>query len=92
MTKQRLWAFAKRIPRLFLEAYGLLFLISVLATPTTYPLAEDIRLGMVALRQGDVAGIAEFVGSLIFRILAIWGLVLLWEDIRRKKAPKTASG
>jgi len=90
--KQRLWALAKRLPRLFLEAYGLLFLISVLTTPASYPLADDIRLGKLALRQGDVGGIAIFVGSLIFRILAIWGLVLLWEDTLGKKKPKAAGG
>jgi len=88
--KQRLWALTKRLPRLFLEAYGLLFLISLVTTPGTYQLADDIRLGKVAFRQGDVAGIAEFVGSLIFRILAIWGLVLLWEDTLGKKKPKAA--
>jgi hypothetical protein len=90
--KQRLWAFAKRLPRLFLEAYGLLFLISVLTTPASSPLADEIRLGALALRRGDVEGIAMFVGFLIFRILAIWGVVLLWEDTLGKKKPKAAGG
>jgi hypothetical protein len=41
MMKQPLWALAKRLPRLFLEAYGLLFLISVVTTPGTHPLADE---------------------------------------------------
>ena len=90
--KQRIWALGKRLPRLFVEAYGLLFLISVIATPGTYPLADEIRLGVLALRQRDVEGIAMFIGFLIFRILAIWGVVLLWDDTLGKKKAKAAGG